>query len=224
MLKPSVDGAMQRAAQSRFHSAATIMSADDDVPDGQNFHSILHHGHAIRIVRRHDVGHIAVDEQFPWRQTDDFVRRNAAVGTTDPQVIRCLDVAQTIEKMRIASGLPGRPFAVVGEQIVETRHTSMVAFPRNASGIARVRSMVERLVSRHQVFLTFSTRSNIAWLHRKPGSETPRVRSITRFCPVLTINGSDYAVNKETGPCEANTKNDFKVAVRVSGAISYSVA
>jgi len=136
MLKPSVYGAMQRSAESCFHTAATIMSADDDVPDRQNLHRILHHGHAIRIVRRHDVGHIAVDEQFARRQTDDFVRRNAAVGTTDPQVIRCLNVAKATEKPRIASGLPVRPLTVVGEQIVETRHTSMVAFQRNASSLA----------------------------------------------------------------------------------------
>ena len=41
---------------------------------------------------------------------------------------------------------------------------------------------------------------------------------------VLTITGSGYITKKETGPFEANKKNDFKVAVRVSGAISYSVA
>jgi len=41
---------------------------------------------------------------------------------------------------------------------------------------------------------------------------------------VLTITGFGYITKKETGPFEANKKNDFKVAVRVSGAISYSVA
>ena len=41
---------------------------------------------------------------------------------------------------------------------------------------------------------------------------------------VLTITGYGYITKKETGPFEANKKNDFKVAVRVSGAISYSVA
>ena len=41
---------------------------------------------------------------------------------------------------------------------------------------------------------------------------------------MLTITGLGYIIRKETGLFEANRKNDYKVAVRVSGAISYSVA
>jgi hypothetical protein len=41
---------------------------------------------------------------------------------------------------------------------------------------------------------------------------------------VLTITGFGYIVKKETGPFEPSKKSDFKVGVRVSGAISYSVA
>ena len=41
---------------------------------------------------------------------------------------------------------------------------------------------------------------------------------------VLTITGYGYIAKKETGPFEPSKKNDFKVSVRVSGAISYSVA
>ena len=41
---------------------------------------------------------------------------------------------------------------------------------------------------------------------------------------VLTITGYGYITKKETGPFEANKKSDFKVSVRVSGAITYSVA
>jgi len=41
---------------------------------------------------------------------------------------------------------------------------------------------------------------------------------------VLTITGFGYITKKETGPFEPSKKNDFKVGVRVSGAITYSVA
>ena len=41
---------------------------------------------------------------------------------------------------------------------------------------------------------------------------------------VLTITGFGYIVKKETGPFEPSKKSDFKVGVRVSGAITYSVA
>ena len=41
---------------------------------------------------------------------------------------------------------------------------------------------------------------------------------------VLTITGYGYIVKKETGPFEPTKKNDFKVGVRVAGAITYTVA
>ena len=41
---------------------------------------------------------------------------------------------------------------------------------------------------------------------------------------VLTITGFGYIVRKETGPFEPGRKNNFKVGIRVSGAITYSVA
>ena len=41
---------------------------------------------------------------------------------------------------------------------------------------------------------------------------------------VLTITGHGYITKKETGPFEPSKKSDCKVSVRVSGAISYSVA
>src|SRR4051812_28853143 len=40
----------------------------------------------------------------------------------------------------------------------------------------------------------------------------------------LTVTGYGYIVKKETGPMEPNKKIDFKVSVRVSGAIGWAVA
>jgi hypothetical protein len=90
--------------------------------DRENLDSVLHDRHAVGVVGRYDVGDISMDKQFARRKADDLIRRDSAIGATDPQIIRRLDLAKTFEKLRIAPGLFPGPFAVVGKKIVESRH------------------------------------------------------------------------------------------------------
>ena len=64
----------------------------------------------------------------------------------------------------------------------------------------------------------------VAQLKRESAAAPWKITAPASGALVLTINGSGYITKKETGPFEANKKNDFKVAVKVSGAITYSVA
>ena len=63
------------------------MSCYDDMLHVQNFDGILDDGEAIEVGLHDDVGNIAVDEQLTWEQTDNFIRRNAAIRTPDPEVL-----------------------------------------------------------------------------------------------------------------------------------------
>jgi hypothetical protein len=65
-------------------AAATVVAADNDVLDREDFHRVLHYRHAVRVAGRNNVGNVAMDEQFSRREAYDFIRRDAAIGATDP--------------------------------------------------------------------------------------------------------------------------------------------
>ncbi len=54
-----------------------------------------------------DVGDVAMDEKFARREIDDFVRRDAAVGAADPEILRRLLARKLEKEIRL---LPADPF------------------------------------------------------------------------------------------------------------------
>ena len=69
-----------------------------------------------------DVGDVAVDEHLARREPDDLVRRHAAVGAADPEVLGRLALRELGEEGGVACELVGRPGTVVLEQRSEIGH------------------------------------------------------------------------------------------------------
>ena len=90
MAQPVIAQADPVMSQCRRHAAATVMTANDDVPDFQHIHRELHHGQAIQIRVNHKIGDIAMDKQFSGKQVNDFICRHSTVGAADPEVLRRL--------------------------------------------------------------------------------------------------------------------------------------
>ena len=70
------------------HAAASVVSANDDVAHLQDVHRELHDRETIEIRVDHQVGDVAMDEEFAREDADNLVRGNAAVGAADPQIFR----------------------------------------------------------------------------------------------------------------------------------------
>ena len=64
-----------------------------------------------------DVRDVPVDEHLARREPDDLVRRHAAVGAADPEVLGRLLVGELREEPGVARGDRGRPGAVALEQL-----------------------------------------------------------------------------------------------------------
>ncbi len=69
-----------------------------------------------------DVRDVAVDEHLAWREPDDLVRRHAAVGAADPEVLGRLPLGEPGEEVGVARDHVGRPGAVVLEELGEVGH------------------------------------------------------------------------------------------------------
>ena len=92
------------------------MAADDDVPDLQHVDRKLEHRQAVEIGVHDHVGDVAVHEQLAGVEVNDLVGWDAAVGATNPQVLRRLLLRQPRKKRRVALDARGRPLAVVVEK------------------------------------------------------------------------------------------------------------
>jgi hypothetical protein len=97
------------AAHDRFDAAATVMSAHDDMADLEHLDGELDHRQAIQIRVHDDVGDVAMHEQFPRQQVDDFIRGHAAVGAAYPQILRAIAGATASEKNRDPGAGCARP-------------------------------------------------------------------------------------------------------------------
>ena len=85
-------------------------------------HGELHHRQAVQVAVHDHVGDVAMDEQFARQQADDLVRRHAAVGAADPQVLGPLLPRQVGEEVRTAAADALGPGPVVVEKVRERAH------------------------------------------------------------------------------------------------------
>ncbi len=69
-----------------------------------------------------DVRDVPLDEDVTRREADDLVRRNAAVGAADPEIARRLDLAEPLEKERIAPQPALGPRSVPLEKLGKVFH------------------------------------------------------------------------------------------------------
>ena len=90
--------------------------------DLEYFHGELQHREQIEIGVMHQIGHIAVHEQFARHQTDDFIGGDAGIGTADPQEFRVLLAHQGTEETGVFFLHLMAPLFVVGEKLRQGFH------------------------------------------------------------------------------------------------------
>ena len=98
------------------------MTAYNDVFHFKNIKGELHRGQAVQVCVDHQVGNIAVNEQLPRQETDNLVRRHAAVGTTNPQIAGRLLVRQLPKEIRVVSPDVVGPSPVLFKEMAQDPH------------------------------------------------------------------------------------------------------
>src|SRR5262245_17405420 len=122
VFQPLVAQTKTAILQSRFNATASEMTTDNDVSNTQHIDSILNHRKTIRIIQRDNIRNIAVNKKFARQESNDFVRRNATISTTDPQILRRLLPRQLLEKSGIARGHLCNPASIVFEKMIQLFH------------------------------------------------------------------------------------------------------
>ncbi len=120
--KPVVAQADPVAPKRRPHAAAAVVAADDDVLNFQDIDGKLHDRQAVQVGVDDDIRDVSVDEQFARKKADDFIGRDAAVGTSDPEVAGRLLLGELGEEIGIALANPLGPGPVVIEEVAEDFH------------------------------------------------------------------------------------------------------
>jgi hypothetical protein len=117
VFQPYVAQANAAIIESRFNSSASQMAANNDVLHLQYVHCVLDDRKTIRIVKNDNIRNITMNEQFARQQSDNFVRGNPAVCTTDPEIFWRLLAGKTVEEFRICRCHFGNPPAIVIEKM-----------------------------------------------------------------------------------------------------------
>lgn len=124
MSQPVVDQSQAVVTESRQHATTAIVSTDDDVSNPQGIDSKLESRQAIEIGVYHKVGDVSMNEHLARQQADNLIRRNATIGTANPQILRGLLAREPAEEIGISPGHFLGPSAVVRKELTENSHTA----------------------------------------------------------------------------------------------------
>ncbi len=120
-VQPMVNQPEPLPADGGADAAAAVMADHEDVPHLDDVDGELQHREIIGVLRRRQVGDVAVDEHLARVQPDDLVGRHPAVRAADPEVFRRLLPQQPLEEIGIVGEPARRPVAVarleVGQRI-----------------------------------------------------------------------------------------------------------
>jgi hypothetical protein len=120
--EPVITQAQPVAAQCGLNTAAAVMAADNDVADLENIDGKLDHGQTIQVRMHHQIGHIPVNKQFAGQKPYDLVRRNPAVRTANPKILRTLLLRQFAKEIRPLLGNSPSPGPVAIEKVFKVWH------------------------------------------------------------------------------------------------------
>jgi len=120
--QPVVDETEFLGAHGGADTAASVVAADDDVPDAEDVDGILHDGEAVEVAVNDDVCDVAVDEDFTGEEAADFIGGDAAVRAADPEVSGGLLARKSGKEFGIAFADRFGPLAVIFEQGIERVH------------------------------------------------------------------------------------------------------
>ena len=107
------------------NAAAAVVADDHDVLHLQHIDGELKHRQVVGILRRREIGDVAVHEEFARIKVHDLVGWNPAIGAADPQVLGRLLPFQALEKTRVGGNLALGPGPVACFQMVQ--HASRIA-------------------------------------------------------------------------------------------------
>src|SRR5262249_10348379 len=120
-MKPVIDKAATLSVDSGAYAATTIVADHENVLHLQDVGGELKPGEVGRILRRRQIGNVAMNEQFARIEPDDFVGWDTAVRAPDPKIFRRLLAGETLEETRIRRRLCGGPGSIVCLQMIEHR-------------------------------------------------------------------------------------------------------
>ena len=118
-VQPMIDEPQPPPIHGRADPAATIVADHQDMLDLDHIDRELQDRQVVGVLRRSEIGDIAMDEQLAWIETDNLIGRHPAVGATDPQVVRGLLARQPLEKARVLSDLALGPSTIVVFEVVK---------------------------------------------------------------------------------------------------------
>src|ERR1041384_5231701 len=117
--QPVVDQSEVLIANCREDSAASVVSAYDDVLDSKHIYCKLYRRKTVQIGMHHHVCDVAMNEHFSGHQSDDLVCRYPDTGTSDPEILWRLLCRQSHKELRILPGHVRCPYAIVLEELTE---------------------------------------------------------------------------------------------------------
>ena len=89
---PFVDDAEVVLGHRSLHTAAVVVSTNNDVLHLQMKHSILQNGQQVDVGMHHHVGDVTMHENLTRLCSRDSIRRHPTVATTDPEKLRRLHI------------------------------------------------------------------------------------------------------------------------------------
>ena len=89
-MQPVIDQAAALAVDRRADAAAAVVADDQDVLHLQHVDGELQDGEVVGVLRRREIGDVAVDEELAGIEVDDLVGGHPAVGAADPEIFRRL--------------------------------------------------------------------------------------------------------------------------------------
>src|ERR1700719_3203880 len=95
------------------HAPAAVVAADEHVLYPEHVDGELQHRQIVRILRRGEVGDIAMDKQLAGVQAHYLIRRYPTVGAADPQIVWRLLTLESFEEAGVGGDLALGPGAVV---------------------------------------------------------------------------------------------------------------
>jgi class 3 adenylate cyclase len=130
--EPVVDEPVPGAVEGRPHAAAAVVAAHDHVLHAEDVDRVLQHREAVEVRVHDDVRDVAVDEHLARFEPDDLIRRDAAVGAADPEVLGRLTLGELGKEPGIARDHVRGPGTVVREQVDEVGHGGDATAVRHA--------------------------------------------------------------------------------------------
>ncbi len=113
MPQPIVNQTKARIFKRGFHAAAVVMSANDNMFNLKNINGKLNYRKTIHIGMNNKIGDVSVNEHFARQKSDAVGRRDAAVGTANPEKFGRLQSGKFFKKLRIAFLQISRPLFVL---------------------------------------------------------------------------------------------------------------